>query len=112
MDHGKDLLADEKDVWRLVHRLEYERKVAPNTIEKGWVVRLDVRDILTDYTGFVLEVQKQVMTISLMTGPNLGKTLRISFSMIESATEIMSFPLLHRLNSTANGQVDGNNDLK
>ena len=103
VDNGKDTVAYEKDVWRIVHRPEYERNISPQAIRKGQVIRFEVSNRISDFTGFVLKKDPKAVSIEFTTGPKIGKYQTIQISLIKSATEIMSFPILHKLNSIASG---------
>ena len=53
---GRDKKAKESDVLRIVHRLEFERSIEPSEVRMGQILRVLLRDKISDFTGIVTEL--------------------------------------------------------
>ena len=104
-------MAKESDVWRIVHRKEYERTIEPKNIRVGQVVRITTKSSVLDFTGFVKKVS-EVISLHITSGPEEGKHLEFELGECVSATEILSCPLWHRLKKNVRGsKVRGGTNL-
>ena len=110
-DTGMNLVADESRVWRLVHRTEFESKCQAHDIKRGQVVRILLKNRMTDFTAYVAEVKEKTMNVCYMTGPERGESIELSLTDILEATEILSSPLWTRLCRNIAGEQKGGNNL-
>lgn len=104
MDTGKDLSAKPDDVWRLVHRKEYEQQLKIEEIRVGQVLRIKVKDNFLDKTGFVVARSDNSVDLTTTTGPKINQNLSIRLEDIKSVVEICSSPLFHRIKRFVDGE--------
>ena len=110
-DTGKEIIAKEKQVWRLVHRLEFERKTNVNEIKEGQVIRLFTENSPLEFCGFVKKVDRKNLLIHLMTGLFRNKDRNFDKSEVISCTEILSCPLFYELRKKVSCE-EGTDKLK
>ena len=110
-DTGKLNIAKESDVWRIVHRQEFEQSRTVEEIHPGMVVRVKLKDDLSDFTGMVQTMQDQGVMILLTAELEKDASRRFTFSEVESIVEIMSFPLFYRLRRATGGEQVGGKNL-
>ena len=67
------MVANENQVWRLIHRTEFEAPRNQKDIRKGQVVRIQLMNQITDFTGYVHELKGDVVTVIETTGMNKGR---------------------------------------
>ena len=102
-DSGKDLTAKQSDVWRMTHRLEFEREICAANIHKGQVLRVELKRILFDCTGIVRACGTDFFTLTHTTGNREHESTRIRKEDVTKATEILSFPLFYKIRQTVKG---------
>lgn len=95
-DTGKDMTANEKLVWRLVHRTEFENNIQPDEIKVGQILRIRFKDPIPDFTGFVREVGEMKLIMDELTGYKRGRQAKIERNSIANIVEILSSPLFFR----------------
>ena len=100
-DTGKSLEAKASDVWRLVHRAEFEEERNKEKIHKGQVLRVLLENKVTDFTGFVLGVTSNIVKMKLVTGLSENKIIRFDKASVVECTEILYSPLFYRLRKLA-----------
>ena len=100
-DSGKCREAKAIDVWRLVHRAEFEKDRNGEEIRKGQVLRVFLTTEVSNFTGFVLGVDGNIVKIQLIAGLSEGKIFKFCKSSIVECTEILSSPLFYRLRKLA-----------
>ena len=100
-DTGKCRVAKAIDVWRLVHRAEFEKDRKGEEIRKGQVLRVLLTTQVSDFTGFVLGVNGKIVKIQIIAGLSEGKIFKFCKTSIVQCTEILSSPLFYRLRSLA-----------
>ena len=110
-DTGKNLVANENLVWRLVYRTEFESKCEVDDIRRGQVVRILLKNNVTDFTGYVTNVEGDIITVSHTTGEKVGEFIKIRPADVLSVTEILSSPLWARLCRTVAGEQRGGQNL-
>ena len=95
----------------LVHRKEFEHKIEPEQIRKGHVIRVLLKDKITDSTGYVTEVNETTVFMTHITGLGEGKSETFDITHVEFVEEILSSPLFYRLRRLALGELakDNNN---
>ena len=76
-DNGKDLQARQSDVWRMTHRLEFEREICVANIHKGQVLRVELKRVLFDSTGIVKACGTDSFTLTHTTGNREYESTRI-----------------------------------
>ena len=104
MDTGKDLSASPDDVWRLVHRKEYEQQLTIEEIRIGQVLRVDLKNNFLDKTGFVVDINNNSIDLTATAGPKMSENLKIQLDNIKSVVEICSSPLFHRIKRIVDGK--------
>ena len=102
-DRGKDLEAKASDLWQMVHRLDFERKITLHNIQKGQVLRVQLKNQFLDFTGFVTNYKPGIVSIFLTTALNEGETKEFRLD-VESETEILSSLLFYRLPRCSQGE--------
>ena len=108
---GQDLKAKEVDVWRIVHRLEFERKVDIEAVHKGQVLRVSLKNDMIDFTGFVLRVDAGVVFLSQTTGLSEGEIKEFRLIDTDTISEIFSSPLFYRLRNLVKGEQIGKQNI-
>lgn len=110
-DTGKENIAKPSDVWRMVHRVDFERDSTVNEVRKGQVVRLFTKNSPLEFCGFVVAVDRKHLELRLMTGLYRGQLRKFDKAAVTSATEILSCPLFYELRKNIAGNDEGT-DLK
>ena len=59
------MVANESQVWRLVHRTEFEAPREPRDIKKWQIVRILLQDMISDFTGIVKEVGHETALLAI-----------------------------------------------
>ena len=101
---GKDVEAKASAVWRLIHRRKFEKKIKPDQLRKGQVIRVLLENDITDFTCFVNQVSDSQVSAIFTTGPKDGQSVVFSISRIVSIHEILSCPLFHRIKRKVSGE--------
>ena len=102
---GSDLVASANKVWRMVHRVEFEKRIQPKEIRAGQTVRLELREMALERVGYVVKVENNKVHINIFTGVYRGKDEVVELKKIENATEICSCPLFFRLKRAVDGEM-------
>ena len=95
-DTGKDMSAKEKLVWRLVHRTEFENNIQQDEIKMGQIIRIQFKDEIPDFTGFVRQLRGRTLIMDELTGYKRGRKVKIERNSIANVVEILSSPLFYR----------------
>ena len=109
-DTGRTIKAKESSVWRLVHRMEFERPIKKDGLRVGQTLRILLKNQFTDFTGFVLERRKQWVRVR-PTESKSDDDNEFKLSDIVSATEIMYSPLFYRLRQFVAGERVGKKNI-
>ena len=104
-DTGKDLEATESKVWRLVHRTEFEAERKPESIRKGQILRVTLKENITDFTGFVTSVDQGRIIMTHTTGYKKGEECTFETKHVDAVVEILSCPLFYRFRRMAAGKT-------
>ena len=93
-------------MWRLVHRLEFERDTTINEVKKGQVIRFFTTESPLEFCGFVNNVDRNYLELQLLTGLHRTKHRKFDKSKVSSCVEILSCPLFYRLRKTISGKEE------
>ena len=63
-DTGKETIAKPSDVWRMVHRVEFERNSTASDVKKGQVVRLFTKNSPLEFCDFIVAVHQKTFRAS------------------------------------------------
>ena len=96
-DTGKTREANEKLVWRMIHRKEFESERKPVDIRNGQMIRVRLQDRISDSTGVVMNVRNGTVSIKYTSGLYENRLAEFHTSQVETVHEIMSSPLFYRL---------------
>ena len=88
----------------MVHRHEFERKIGPNEVHVGQVIRFERKDNILDFTGFVVSLEGNVVQLIKTTGLHQDKSFSFCLSEIVSITEILFCPLFNRIREKVSGE--------
>ena len=108
---GKDKEANEKEVWRMVHRAEFERKIEPGDIQTGQTIRVMLKEKINDITVFVQSRKESTVHCSYFTGQFEGESITFHISKVISVIEIMSSPLFYRYRNQVAGEKAGKDNI-
>ena len=101
---GRDKRAKESDVWRIVHRLEFERSIEPSEVRMGQILRVLLRDKISDFTGIVTELVDNLVKLTEITGIHKGRFVEFYRSEAVGITEILSCPLFYDIRQEVLGE--------
>ena len=106
------MLVKEADVWRMVHREEFENVITPGEIQKGMSVRILLQDEITDFTGSVVKLDQGECEIIFTTGLRESQRRTFSISNVVNVVEILSYPLLYKLRTAVSGEREGKPNIR
>ena len=110
-DTGKDKIADKNEVWRMVHRTDFEREVELRDIQTGQTIRVMLEDKIHDITVFVKSRNGDIIECVYFSGPSEGESINFNICKVTSAVEIMSSPLFYRFRKHVSGAKSGRNNI-
>ena len=110
-DTGKEMVANENQVWRLIHRTEFEATRKQSDIRRGQVVRIQLINEVTDFTGYVQEMKGNMITVLETTGIHKNRLRNFELSKVATVVEILSSPLFYRLRRLVAGEQKGGKNI-
>ena len=111
-DNGKDFIAKEKDVWRIVRRTEYERLITAANVRPGQTIRVSVSSSSSDFLGLVEEVTLTTIKMSLTTGNGISSTKILVKNDTTEIVEVCSSDMFYKLRGIIDGEQAGNANVK
>ena len=88
----------------MVHRLEFERSIKPSDVRMGQVLRVLLRDKISNFTGIVTELVNNSVKLTEITGIHEGKFVEFYRSEAVGITEILSCPLFYDIRQKVLGE--------
>ena len=110
-DTGRESNAKASDVWRIVHSQEFETVLNVADLHEGLIVRIQLKDEISDFTGIVQSVQNETVQVSLTAENKQVRVRNFAFGQVKSVVEILSFPYFFKLRKAAAGEQDGGNNM-
>ena len=80
-------------------------------IKKGQIIKVRLQDEITDFTGYVKDLNGDIVSTILTTGWNEGSEKDFTLSSVVSVIEILSSPLFFRLQRTVAGEQEKGQNL-
>ena len=105
------MVGKESQVWRLVHRTEFEAPREPRDIKIYQIVRILLQNMISDFTGIVKEVGPNTATVEETTGIYRGRLRKFKLSEVVEVVEILSSPLFYRLRQLVQGEQGGHQNI-
>ena len=110
-ENGKDMVANEKDVWRIAKRLEFEGVTTFDNVRPGQTVRVTLASSARDFFGVVDETTFTSIKILQTWGiENSSKIMRRTD--ITEITEICSSDSFYMFRKLIDGEQAGNSNIK
>ena len=110
-DNGKDIIANEKDVWRIVKRTEFERLTTVDAVHPGQTIRVSLTSSSFDFFGLVEEVTLTTIQMHLTTGIGVNSKKTIVKNDITEILKVCSSDLFYKLRGIIDGEQAGNSNV-